>query len=811
MKFTLSWLKDHLETELSLDVISKILSQIGLEVESITDLSDELGAFKVARIVSSRQHPNADKLRICQVEVEHGKPAIEIICGAENAYEGLLTVFAPIGTLIPETGIKLQRKPVRGVVSNGMLVSSSELRLNHISNHDGIIELSNQHLDKIGQRYIDVEGLNDPVIEIGLTPNRPDCTGVRGIARDLAAAGAGRLKPEPKLGKVEGLFGCPVDIELKLEAEFKDACPIFAGRYVKGVKNGFSPLWMRQRLLAVGVHTHNALVDITNYICIDRGRPLHVYDADKISNSICLRMTEAGEKLLALDGKLYTSDHNMCAITDNSGILAYAGIIGGQASKCTKETNNVFIECAYFDPVITAESGRKKGISSDARYRFERGVDPGFVERGLDLATDMILKFCGGQPSKKRIVGKPPIKCHSINFNPYYVKKLTGLEVPSEECRRILQEVGCKIDGKGGEYRVFVPSWRNDLHGSADLVEEIIRIIGLDYVPSVALPRKHGVVKPVLTIKQKTSRIVRRALASCGLVEAITWSFLPYQQAMHFGGGSSDLELDNPISVDLASMRPSLLPGLLTAAQRNINRGFPNVALFELGHTYFDNTDKGQSLMASGVRFNTAKLAGSGRHWSGNAPLVNIFDVKADFVAVLSSIGIDISRTQITCDTPAWFHPGRSGAIQMGPKLTLGYFGEIHPATLRFLDIKGPAMAFEITLSSLPSKRRNTRSKLPMVTTNLLPIRRDFSFVLDKSVSSNDVVKAIAKSDRSLIRDINVFDVFEGGVLSNSKKSIAIEIIIQPKDTTLTYLEIEAVCSRVIKSVERATGGEIRD
>ncbi len=810
MKFTLGWLKDHLDTEAPLDEISTVLSRIGLEVEGIADRSDELAAFTVARVLSAEQHPNADKLRVCQVEVEPDKPPLEIICGAANAKAGLLTVFAPIGTFIPGTGITLQKKPVRGIDSHGMLVSIPELQLDHIDDNDGIIELASEHADKIGQRYIDVEGLSDPVIEIGLTPNRPDCTGVRGIARDLEAAGLGKLKPEPKLGKVEGTFSCPVDIQLDFEAEFADACPVFAGRYVKGVKNIVSPAWMRQRLTAVGLRPRSALVDITNYICMDRGRPLHVYDANKLAGHIRARMAKDGETFLALDGKTYTADSTMCAIADDSGVVAYGGIIGGEDTGCTEETTDVLIECAYFDPVRTAETGRKNGIISDARYRFERGVDPAFIERGLDLATDMVLKLCGGQPSKAHVAGTAPVIERSMDFKSSQVKKLTGLDVSAKECKRILQGIGCKVDGKGGNYKVSIPTWRPDMHGSADLVEEIIRIVGLDHVPPAALPRHHGVVRPVLTDGQKRSHRTRRVLASRGLVEAITWSFLPHQQAQHFGGGEACLELDNPISIDLASMRPSLLPGLLTAAQRNANRGFPDAALFELGQTYRDDTDKGQVLAAGGVRLKTAKLTGSGRHWSGHARPVDTFDVKSDLASVLSALGVNVARTQVTRDAPAWFHPGRSGTIRMGPKLVLGYFGEIHPATLRFLDVDGPAMAFEIFLSSMPPEKRKARAKPALAASDLLPVRRDFAFVLDQAVPAGDVIKAAAGADRTLVTNVNVFDIFEGGSLGDGKKSIAIELTLQPKDTTLTDPEIEAVCTRVVDLVKKATGGDIR-
>ncbi len=808
MKFTLGWLKDHLETDASLDEISATLSSIGLEVDSIHDPAAALGAFTIARVIEAKQHPNADKLRVCQVEIAPGQAPVEVVCGAPNARSGMVGVFAPIGTYVPGTGITLEKRPVRGIDSNGMLVSERELELS--DDHEGIIELEAKLADRVGERFIDVTGRNDPVIEIGLTPNRPDCTGVRGIARDLAAAGLGKLKPEPKLGKVQGSFDCPVDIKLEFEPAFADACPVFAGRYIRGVQNGPSPDWMQDRLRAIGLRPISALVDMTNYISMDRGRPLHVFDADKLSGPIRARMAQPGETFAALDNKTYTADETMCVIADDAGVLGYGGIIGGEASGCTEETTNVLIECAYFDPVRTAETGRKNGIISDARYRFERGVDPAFVEPGLDLATDMALRMCGGEPSKSLMAGEAPIEDRIVDFSFDKVAKLTGLEVPPRECRRILQAIGCKLDGKGGAVKATIPTWRPDMHGSADLVEEIIRIVGLDKVPSAAMPRVHGVTRAVLTESQKRARRARRVLASRGFVEAITWSFLPREQATHFGGGSDALELDNPISVELSSMRPSILPGLLAAAQRNVNRGFPDVALFELGQAYRDDSEKGQLQVASGVRLKTAKLGGSGRHWSGAAGEVDLFDVKADLAAVLTALGVDAGRAQVTRDAPAWFHPGRSGTLRLGPKLVLGHFGELHPATLRFLDVDGPAMGFEVFLSALPAEKQKPRAKAPLAVNDLLPVRRDFAFVLDQGVAAGDVLRAASGADKALIAGVNVFDVFEGGNLGEGKKSLAIEVTLQPTDKTLTDAEIDAVSAKVVAAVAKATGGEIR-
>ncbi len=808
MKFTLSWLKDHLETDASLEEISTTLSSIGLEVEEISDPAEALGEFTIARVLDAQQHPNADRLRVCQVEIAPGEKPVEVVCGAPNARTGLVGVFAPLGTFIPGTGITLEKRPVRGVVSNGMLLSERELELS--DDHDGIIDLDAELADRVGERYIDVMGVNDPVIEIGLTPNRPDCTGVRGIARDLAAAGLGKLKPEPKLGKVDGDFDCPVDIQLEFDDEFANACPAFAGRYVRGVKNGPAPQWMQQRLKAAGLRPISALVDMTNYVSLDRGRPLHVYDADKLTGHIRARMALAGESFLALDGKEYTADESMCVIADDNGVLGYGGIIGGEDSGCSDETTNVLIECAYFDPVRTAETGRKNGIISDARYRFERGVDPAFVEPGLDLATDMVLKLCGGKPSKSLVAGEPPIENRKIKFELSRVKKLTGLDVKAAESKRILKAIGCKIDGKGETLDITLPTWRPDMHGAADLVEEVIRIVGLDNVPSEPMPRINGVTRAVLTDSQKRARRARRVLASRGLVEVITWSFLPRDQARHFGGGDDALELDNPISVEMSSMRPSLLPGLLSAGRRNLNRGFPDAALFELGQAYVDDSEKGQLLVASGLRLNTASFPNAGRHWRDPGRAADVFEVKSDCIAVLGALGIDVARAQITRDAPAWFHPGRSGTLRLGPKLVLAHFGELHPATLKEMDVDSSATAFEIFLSGLPAEKRKSRARAQLVMNDLLPVRRDFAFVLDRGVDAGDVARAARGADKTLISDVMVFDVFQGGSLGDDQKSLAIEVTLQPSDKTLTDAEIDAVSAKIVAAIEKSTGGQIR-
>ena len=809
MKFTLSWLKDHLDTKASLDDIAAKLSAIGLEVESIEDPAAKLGAFTIARVLEAKPHPNADRLKVVQVETAKGKSPVEVVCGAPNAKAGMVGVFAPLGTFVPGTGITLEKRPVRGVVSNGMLVSERELELS--DEHEGIIELAPEMSDHVGERYIDVMGLADPVIDVGLTPNRPDCTGVRGIARDLAAAGMGKLKPERKIGKVEGTYDCPIPIKLEFTKETADACPVFAGRYVRGVKNGPSPAWMQKRLRAVGLRPINALVDVTNYISQDRGRPLHVYDADKLKGTVHARLGKTGETFLGLDGKDYEVDDTMCVIADDNGPLGFGGVIGGEDTGSTDETTNVLIECAYFDPLRTAATGRKTGLVTDARYRFERGVDPASVEPGLDLATDMIVTLTGGQPSKAKVVGRAPVKKRVIGFDFDRVAKLTGLKLKDTEIKGILERLGCTLEAKGKTVKVTVPTWRPDVHGSADLVEEVVRIAGLDRVPSTPLPRTLGIARTVLTERQRRARRARRMLGARGLVEAITWSFVRRSDAQLFGGGADALELDNPISTEMSSMRPCLLPGLLTAVQRNRNRGFADAALFELGQAYRGDSPEDQYLAASGVRSGTARLMGSGRHWDGAAGEVDVFDAKADVFSVIAALGLDPNKAQITRDAPAWFHPGRSGTLRLGPKVVLAHFGEFHPETLRTLDVAPPAVGFEIFLDALPPEKRKSRAKAPLDAADLLPVRRDFAFVLDRSVAAGDVLRAAAGADRALIQDVAVFDVFSGGNLAeDGKKSLAIEVTLQPTVETLTDKDIDAVAQKVIAAVKKATGGEIR-
>ena len=809
MKFTLSWLKDHLDTKASIDELATTLSAIGLEVESVEDPAKALGGFTIARIVEAKKHPNADKLQVVQVEVAKGQPLMEVVCGAPNARAGMVSVFAPLGTYIPGSKITLEKKPVRGVVSNGMMCSAAELELSDDS--EGIFDLPAEWASRIGQSYIDVAGLNDPVFEVKLTPNRPDCTGVRGIARDLAAAGLGTLKPEPNLGPIKETFECRIAVKLEFSPETANACPVFAARTIKGVSNGPSPDWLQNRLKAVGLRPINALVDVTNYISQDRGRPLHVYDADKIKGAIRARLGKPGEKFLGLDGKEYRVDETMCVIADDAGPLGLGGVMGGESTGCTPTTKNVLIESAWFDPLRTAATGRKTGLVTDARYRFERGVDPATVRPGLDLATDMILKLCGGEASKAKVAGKEPIEARVIPFDFARVEKLTGVKLSDAEISKTLKALGFKIDGKPNASKVTVPTWRPDVHGGADLVEEVVRIAGLDRVPATPLPRAHGITRAVLTEKQKRARRTRRLLASRGFVEAVTWSFIPKDQATNFGGGAPALDLANPISTEMSSMRPGLLAGLLTAVTRNRNRGTADVALFELGQAYRGDKPEDQYLSAAGVRAGTATLDGAGRHWDGKAEAAGLFDVKADVFAALAALGVDANKAQITRDCPAWYHPGRSGTLRLGPKTILAYFGDVHPATLKALDVEAPVAAFEIFLDAPPPERKKSRAKSALTASDLLPVTRDLAFIVPKDVAAGDLVKAAQNADKGLVRLVTVFDVFEGGSLAaEGKKSIAIEVTIQPTTETLTDQAIETITQKIVADVKRATGGELR-
>ncbi|WP_237152726.1 phenylalanine--tRNA ligase subunit beta [Oryzibacter oryziterrae] len=804
MKFTLSWLKDHLDTEASLDDVVEALTMVGLEVESVSDPMAPLKPFRIARIVTADKHPNADKLKLLAVDAGDGN-LVQVVCGAPNARAGLKGVFALPGVTIPVNGTVLEVGTIRGVESRGMMCSERELLLS--DEHNGIIELPEDA--PLGMSFADYRGGSDPVIDISITPNRPDCLGVRGVARDLAARGLGRLKADP-LKPAVAKFASPTAIELRFDGD-TSPCPVFAGRVVKGVKNGPSPQWLQDRLKAIGLRPINALVDITNYITYDRGRPLHVYDADKVTGPIHARLGKSGESLAALDGKTYAIDETMCVIADDSGVLGLGGVMGGETSGSSENTVNVLIESAYFDPNRTARTGRKLGLNSDARYRFERGIDPAFVVAGLELATQMVIDLCGGEASELVVAGKEPLRNLVIDFPLHEVKRLSGLTLSEGAITTTLEALGFGVQGLGETREVSVPSWRPDVHGKADLVEEVVRIAGLDQVKPTPLPRLASVGAKVLTPLQIRTRRAKRALATRGLVEAVTWSFVSEAQATAFGGGAAAVRLANPISADMSDMRPSLIPGLAAAVQRNVDRGLSNIAIFEVGQVFAGDRPQDQTIVATAVRQGTATIDGSGRHWSGNAKAVSVHDAKADAVALLEALGFDTSKAQITRNAPAWFHPGRSGTIQLGPQTVLGHFGELHPAVLEALKVDGPLVAMEITLDRIPvGKAKASKAKPALNLSAFMPVSRDFAFVVDDGVEAGKIVKAALGADKKLIADARVFDVYRGEHVEPGKKSLAIEVTLSPADKTLTDEDIETVSKAIVAAVAKATGAVLR-
>src|SRR5665213_1048756 len=801
MKFTLSWLKQHLDTDEPLEKLADTLTMIGLEVENIEDKAKALAPFTIARVISAEQHPNADRLRVCMVDTGDGAAPVQVVCGAPNARAGLVSVFSAPGTFIPGKNITLGIGTIRGVESRGMLCSAAELQISE--DHDGIMELPPDA--PIGAPYAPWAGLGDPVLEINLTPNRQDCAGVHGIARDLSAADMGKFR-DPAIRPVKGEFPCPVHVIV----EDATLCPGFALRLVRGVSNGPSPQWLQKRLGSIGLRPINALVDITNFMTYDRGRPLHVFDAAKVKGHLAVRRARDGETLLALDGRIYTLDPGVCVIADDHGVESLAGIMGGEASGCSEQTTDVLIESALWNEINIAQSGRKLGINSDARYRFERGVDPAFMVPGLEMATRLVIELCGGAPSENVVVGNAFGDDRVIDFPLTEVKRLAGIEVQLLEVERILSHLGFMLAGNGPVVKVAVPSWRTDVHGKADIVEEIVRMVGVDRVPMTPFERGDAPRKPVLSAIQSRTRRAKRALAARGMVEAVTWSFISKPHAELFGGGGDGLALANPIASDLSDMRPSLLPGLVAAAQANNDRGFADVALFEVGQIFRGDKPTDQLIAAAGVRHGFASSRGMGRHWSGTSA-ADALDAKADAFAVLSAAGAPMQALQIVPGGASWLHPGRSGTIQIGPQNILGYFGELHPRTLEALDADGPLIAFEVILDRIPdAKQKPTRAKPVLELSAFQPVSRDFAFIVDRGVKAGDIVRAAQGADKKLITAVTVFDVYEGKGIDDGKKSVAIAVTIQPREKTLTDQEIDAVGTKIVAEVTRKTGGSLR-
>jgi len=796
MKFPLSWLKDHLETDADAQTIADKLTSIGLEVESVEDAGARLKDFTVAYVVSAEKHPNADRLRLCMVDAG-GKEPVQVVCGAPNARAGIKVVFAQPGTVIPVSGDALKIGTIRGVESRGMMCSGRELLIS--DDHDGIIELPEDA--QIGAPVAQVLGLNDAVIDISITPNRGDCTSVWGVARDLAAAGLGKLKT-PEVEVVKGKFPSPKTVSLNFPEGAKPACPLFAGRYIKGVKNGPSPKWVQDRLKAIGLRPISALVDVTNLISHDRGRPLHVFDADKLTGNVQARLAKEGEELKALDGKTYKLDAEMCVIADDAAALGIGGVMGGEETGCTETTTNVFLESAYFEAVSVAATGRKLQLNSDARYRFERGVDPEFVVPGIELATRLILDWCGGEASDIVVAGQVPAWKREIVFTPAMVKRIGGLDIEEKKIVEILRHLGFAVtEVDGTTMKVVPPSWRSDIDGPADLVEEVVRIYGLEHVPSVPMDRPNAIARPVLTSSQKRRRILRRALASRGFNEAVSYSFIPRAQAALFGGGDDARQLENPIAADMDALRPSPLPSLLAAAQRNQARGFQDLMLFEIGAGFQSGMPEGQQTIAAGIR-----IGNGPRNWAKATHPADAFDVKADVLAALEAAMGSPMFAPIKASAPAWYHPGRSGTLALGPKV-LAVFGELHPKIIAAFDLTGPVAAFELILDAIPDSKAK---KTSFSASPYQAVERDFAFVVDAKVAADDLVKAAKGAERTLIEAVSIFDVYEGKGVPEGKKSLAISVRLQPKDKTLTDAEIETVAQKIVAAVAKATGGTLR-
>jgi phenylalanyl-tRNA synthetase beta chain len=795
MKFTLSWLKTHLDTDATLDQITEKLTALGLEVEGVEDRGAALAGFRIAHVVSAEKHPNADKLRLCMVDTGAGEP-VQVVCGAPNAREGIKVVFAAPGTVIPVSGDTLKVGAIRGVESRGMMCSERELLLSE--EHNGIIELPADA--PVGAAFADWRGLSDPVIEIALTPDRVDCAGVRGIARDLAASGLGTLKPLPAPAVTPG-FDSPLTVDLA-----HPGCPQIAFRVIRGVKNGPSPKWLADKLLAVGLRPISALVDITNFFSLDQCRPLHVFDAAKLQGTIALRPTAAGDTLLALNGKEYSTPAGLIGIYDDAGLISLAGVMGGEKTGVTAETVDVVLEVATFEPVRIAEAGRALQIDSDARYRFERGVDPANLSDSVERATALILELCGGTAGAVTMAGAEPAWQRSIDLRPARVAALGGVDVAQAEQRRILETLGFGVTEVDGILRCTVPSWRRDVEGEADLVEEVLRVHGFDRIPATPLPRDATTPKPALTASQRRTFAARRAAAGRGLLESVTWSFVEPKVAALFDGDKDELRLLNPISADLAVMRPSILATLVPAIGRNAARGYADVSLFEVGPAFRDGSEKGQDMVVAGVRAGAAVP----RNWAKGERAVDAFDAKADALAILEAAGAPVGNLQVTRDAPGWYHPGRSGVLRLGPSV-LGRFGELHPALLEAMDVTGPVAAFELFLDAVPAPKKKVGTAKPKLELSAFqPVSRDFAFLAPVALEADKLVKAAKGADKALISDVSVFDIYEGKGVEPGFKSVALTVTLQPVEKTLTDAEIEAVAAKVVAAVAKGTGAGLR-
>ena len=820
MKFTLSWLKTHLETDAALETIAETLTRIGLELEGVEDRGAALAPFRVAHVIEAVPHPNADRLRACKVDA--GGEIVSVVCGAPNARAGMKAVFAAAGSYIPGTDITLKAGEIRGVLSAGMLLSAREMGLG--DDHAGIVELPEDA--PVGMSYATYAGFDDPVIEIGVTPNRGDCFGVRGVARDLAAAGIGTLKPF-RPAKIAAEFdGGP-----RWKNEFPQVCTWILGRTVRGVKNSPSPGWLQERLVSIGLRPINALVDVTNFFAFDLGRPLHVFDIGKLSGDVLTLRPGAGETIRALNGKDYILAPEDCAICDAAGVQSIAGVVGGETTGCDETTTSVFIECALFDPVRIALTGRRHQIVSDARQRFERGLDPALMPDAIEAATAMVIALCGGEPGAVVSAGAEPAWQRDATMRFARIAGLGGSDIGADEAVASLERLGFVARARdAATVRVAVPSWRNDIAAPAvldlspgldaataaamaegcaaiepecDLIEEVLRLRGLDAIPSVSLPVSGPVPAASLTPKQRRAALARRTLAARGLMECVTFSFMAEAEAAVFGDTEAALRLSNPIAADLDQLRPTPVATLALAAKRNAARGYPDVALFELGPSFATDAPDGQSMTACGVR-----AGGTPRTWSGPSRDVDAMDAKADLWAMLTAIGVPLEALLITADAPGFYHPGRSGIVRQGPKTVLGSFGELHPRVLAALGLPGPIVAFALNLDAVadPKRRRKAAPDLPA----FQPLRRDFAFLVDTAVAADTVLRAARGAERTLIAGVTLFDVYEGEKVAEGKKSLAIEVVFQPRERSLTDAEIETAGQKVVAAVAKATGAVLR-
>lgn len=797
MKFTLSWLKTHLDTEASVDEILYALTDLGLEVEEVSNPVDRLKDFTLGYVETAEKHPDADRLNVCQVKTDEGMK--QIICGAPNARAGITVVVAKPGVYVPGIDTTIQIGKIRGIESHGMMASEREMELS--DEHDGIIELPS---GSVGDRFVDWLAENDPakvdvMIEIAITPNRPDALGVRGIARDLAARGVGTLKPAPE-AKVEGSYKAPFNITI--DADTAEDCPVFMGRLIKGVKNGPSPQWLQDQLKAIGLRPISALVDVTNFFTYDQNRPLHVFDADKVQGDLRIHRAKGGETLTALDEKEYSMREGMVVISDDAGVESIAGIMGGLHTGCTEETTNVILEAAFWETIQIAKTGRALKINSDARYRNERGIDPAFNAPAMELATQMILDLCGGEASEVVVAGEVPDVSRAYKLDTDRVQSLVGMEIAPDTQRQTLTDLGFVMEGD----MAHVPSWRPDVQGSADLVEEVARVASLTKLEGKPLLRETvGVPKPILTPMQKREGMARRTIAALGYNECVTYSFIDHTSAGVFEGGADATKLDNPISSEMSHMRPDLLPGLLQAAARNQARGFADMALFEVGPAFHGGEPEEQHIQAAGILIGHT----GPKDVHGERRAVDLYDAKADAEAVLSAIGAP-AKAQIMRGAQSWWHPGRHGKICLGPKKVLATFGELHPKTLSKMGVKGPAVAFTVLLEQPPFAKKKTSTRDALKISDLQAVERDFAFVVDADVEALNLVNAAGGADKALIENVRVFDEFIGGSLGEDKKSIAITVRLQPGDKTLTEKDIEAVSEKIVAKVSKATGGTLR-